>query len=72
MGTMKPKRRFRVWLDVQVPGKDPSYELVEMPATATDKECNEACADALDTMISNELDTGWDELEPGEALEHES
>jgi hypothetical protein len=32
------KRRFRVWLDVQVPGKETSYEEVEMAADATDEE----------------------------------
>jgi hypothetical protein len=55
-------RRFRVWLDVQVPGKDPSEEIVEMPDDASDEECEEVCNGLLETMIANELDTGWDEI----------
>lgn len=56
-------RRFKVWLDKMVPGVTASYEAVEMPADATDAECEEACKDTLDVMIGNEVDTGWEELE---------
>ena len=55
-------RRFRVWLDRQVPGLSASEEVCEMPDDATDKECEEACADVLQVMIGNELDTGWEEI----------
>jgi hypothetical protein len=55
-------RRFEVYLDVQVVGKEASVEIVEMPDSATDAECDEACRECLDTMIGNELDTGWREL----------
>jgi len=37
---------------------------IEMPDNATDEECEEACADALDTLIGNEFDTGWNEVMP--------
>lgn len=37
---------------------------VELPDTATDAECDKACGDVLDTMIANELDTGWNEILP--------
>lgn len=33
-----------------------------MPAEASDEECQEACSDCLQTMIANELDTGWEEI----------
>lgn len=59
-------RRFEVWLDKNVIGTEPSVEIVEMPEDASDAECNEACSDALETMISNELDTGWRELNDDE------
>jgi hypothetical protein len=55
-------RRFRVWLDKNLAGSEPTYETVEMPDSATDAECRSACAECLDTMISNDLDTGWEEL----------
>lgn len=55
-------RRFLVYLDKQVPGLDPSREVVEVPDNASDEEVDEACRDVLDTMIGNELDTGWVEL----------
>lgn len=58
-------RRFKVWLDKNVVGAMPSCEIVEMPDDATDADCQEACSDALQTMISNELDTGWRELKRG-------
>lgn len=58
-------RRFRVWLDRQVTGWEASEEEVEMPDDATDEECREACLDCLNTMISNELDTGWEEITDG-------
>jgi len=54
-------RRFKVWLDVQVSGTDPYEEILEFPDDTSDEECEEACEDCLQTMISNELDTGWDE-----------
>ena len=54
-------RRFRVWLDKQISGVE-FEKTVEMPDSATDKECIEACQDCLDTMIGNLFDTGWEEL----------
>lgn len=56
-------RKFRVWLDKNVPGQSASYETVEMPDGSTDAECEAACRDVLDVMIGNELDTGWEETE---------
>lgn len=50
------KRRFVVWAEVRH-----AECTVEMPALATDDECEEACADALDSLIANG-DTGWNEL----------
>ena len=55
-------RRFKVWLDKNIPGVETSYETVEMPDDATDEECEEECASCLDTMIGNVLDTGWEEV----------
>jgi hypothetical protein len=69
MRTPKKTRRFEVWLDVNVCGKEASSEIIEMPADATDEECQEACLDCLDTMIENELDTGWREIPPDEVEE---
>lgn len=54
----KPPRRFVVWVDVSR-----REEIVEMPSTATDEKCEEACRDVLDVLISNG-DTGWSELHP--------
>lgn len=57
-------RRFEVWLDKCVPRCERSVVSVELPDTATDAECDKACGDVLDTMIANELDTGWNEILP--------
>lgn len=59
-------RRFYVWLDKDVPGTETEYTRVEMPDDATDEQCDAECGAALDTMIGNQLDTGWNELEPDE------
>lgn len=56
-------RRFEVWIDKGICGADTITEIVEMPAGSTDEECEKACASMLDTMIGNELDTGWQEIE---------
>lgn len=55
-------RRFRVWLDKKVVGRARYYEVVDMPDDASDEECDVECLQTLETMISNELDTGWEEL----------
>ena len=57
-------RRFRVWLDKNVCGSEPIEEILEFNDNATDEECRRACADWLDDMIANELDTGWNEIDP--------
>lgn len=54
----KPPRMFLVWADVSR-----REELIELPGTATDKECEDACKDALEVLISNG-DTGWNEIHP--------
>jgi hypothetical protein len=59
-------RRFVVWVDRQIPGDDGDKEIVEMPDDATDAECDAECLDCMETMISNSLDTGWQELKEGE------
>lgn len=64
-------RRFEVWLDRGVPGMNPETEIVEVPDDATEDDVHEACSDALDTMVSNLLDTGWREL-PRVTCNHES
>lgn len=55
-------RKFKVWLDKSIVGVGPYEELVEMPDNATDEECTSACLDCLDTMISNHIETGWEEV----------
>lgn len=57
-------RRFEVYLDRKIPGVGPETCIVEMPDSATDSECEEACRESLDGLIGNELYSGWDELPP--------
>ena len=54
-------RVFKVWLDRNVPGVRTDYEQVEVPAG---EDADVICADVLDGMIGNVLDTGWNEVEP--------
>lgn len=57
-------RRFEVWLDVGVSGKDPTTRIVEV---GPGEDADELCSEALDDLIANELDTGWRELPAEEA-----
>ena len=59
-------RRYLVYLDKNVVGIEPDEELLEFSATASDEDIEVACADALDTLIGNNLDTGWVELDDAE------
>ncbi len=55
-------RRFEVWLDVQVAGKETYFEYLEFDDNVPQEEIDKQCAECLETMIANELDTGWGEL----------
>lgn len=51
-------RTFVVYLDKNVCGVAPEEMLVEV---APGEDADQVCADALATLISNELETGWNE-----------
>lgn len=55
-------RKFQVWCNCNHAGSEPEETTIEMPADATDAECDEMCRDALNQLIANEFDTGWDEI----------
>lgn len=57
-------RKFIVYLDKGCVGRSPIEETIELPDSATDEECDEACRDCLQTMIGNEIDSGWHEVVP--------
>lgn len=56
-------KTFRVWIDFGLAGADAIEETLEFPDDATEEEIEEACSDCLQMMISNGLDTGWQEVE---------
>lgn len=58
----KRKRTFVVYLDRQVVGCEASEEEVTVEAG---EDADAVCGDVLQTMISNELDTGWYEKRKG-------
>lgn len=51
-------RKFLVYLDRKVPGEAPAGVIVEVQP---DEDPDEACKEALDSLIENELYTGWNE-----------
>lgn len=51
------QRQFIVWAEVR-----DSNGTIETPAGASDAECEAACREALELLISNG-DTGWNELD---------
>jgi hypothetical protein len=60
-------RYFKVWLDKNVTGVHATYIVVNVSDDASEKECNKICEDALNILIENELDTGWEEINKEEA-----
>lgn len=49
-------RRFQVFLD-------DDEVFIELPDTASDAECEWECKDALETLIANTCDSGWNEVD---------
>lgn len=65
MTARKPKvRRFEVWANCGHYDRDRT--ILEFDNKATDEEIEAECADACDTLVGNNFDTGWRELEPNE------
>ncbi len=56
---MTEKVRFEVWVD-------DNSEILEFTEDETEEEIEIACLEACETMISNNVDSGWRKLEPGE------
>lgn len=54
-------RKFRVWLNKNVPGTKVVEIVIELDGVSSE-DCAEACQAALETLIANELDTGWTEI----------
>lgn len=66
-------RRFKVWIDCDHAASDGHEDIVEMPDNATDEECDAECHDALDALLGNHYDTGWNEItEKAEDEKHTS
>jgi hypothetical protein len=55
-------KRFEVWLDKRAVGHAPATWIVEVNDNATEEEIESACREALESLIENELDTGWREI----------
>ncbi|MDO8641894.1 MAG: hypothetical protein Q7R33_10250 [Nitrosarchaeum sp.] len=55
-------KRYLVFLDKNVIGVETTQEILEFEDDASQEKIEDACADCLDTLIGNELDTGWNEL----------
>jgi hypothetical protein len=55
-------RRFLVFLDKNLAGSEPSEETLEFDDDTPEEEIELACQECLDTMIGNEIHTGWEEI----------
>jgi hypothetical protein len=53
-------RRFAVYLDKRLAGCDPIAVVVDV---AAGEDADEICGETLDSLIENELYTGWSEVE---------
>lgn len=59
-------RRFEVWVDKRMAGVEAVTEVVIVPAG---EDADEWCKDVWDTLVGNEIDSGWRELTEGEESE---
>ncbi len=66
-------KRYEVWAKCPSHPRCSAGESVVLEFEDTESEgvCEAACADAVDTMIGNCFDTGWNLLEDGEEPEVE-
>lgn len=55
-------RRFRIWVDKQVPNLTPAERTIELPDDATDHEVECALDDAITDFICDQVDSGWEEV----------
>lgn len=55
-------KRYLVYLDKNVTGVDPDEEILEFKDEISEEEIEEACGDCLETLIGNNIDSGWVEL----------
>lgn len=63
-------RRYEVWADCNH-STTRDTTILEFDDNATDAEIERDCSDACDTLVGNNFDTGWRELEPGELADDE-
>lgn len=54
-------RRFEVWVDRNAVGLEMISEVVDV---APGEDANAICSDVLETLMSNEIDSGWQEVRP--------
>lgn len=63
----KKVRRFYVWAACSHDERSRDREnILEFSDGETDEEIEAECAEFLETLISNNFDTGWNELAEGE------
>lgn len=55
-------RRFELYIDKQVVGVKPTIQIIEFDNDTTDAEIEIDCQQILSDMISNEVDSGWNEI----------
>ncbi len=64
-------KRFHVWARCGRGCGNGDDIVLEFKDTDTAESIEADCADTVDTLIGNNFDTGWNEMEPGEKLPEE-
>lgn len=65
---MAAKRWLKVWLDKNIPGREPTHAYIELEP---DDDADEIGAEVLSTLVENECDTGWCVVDVSEVPETE-
>jgi len=59
-------RRFKIYLYYPFSECPSEEDILEFDDDTTDEQIKKECADCLDNLIANNLDTGWYEMEDDE------
>jgi len=56
-------KKFLIWVDKQVHNTEPINEIVFFEDGTSDEEIEESCEEIINSIIQNEIDAGFVELE---------
>lgn len=56
-------KKFLIWVDKQIPNVEPINQIAFFDDDMSDEEIEESCEEIINTIIQDEIDAGFVELE---------